>query len=771
MTNVERLEKVAEVISRNAGRIHMIGIGGVGMAGLAHLLSRRGFAVDGCDQVCGPLCHWLAEAGIRIDHEHKESHADAACDLVIYTPAINNDARELSEFRKQGVLEARRGEVLPLLLKGLTSIAVAGSHGKTTTATFIAHMLKRCGLSVGWCIGGSAESPGGVACLPDECDVMVVEADESDGTLRLYNPDIAVVTNVDYDHMEHFDSAEDFEGCFAEFVAKAKRRVVYSADDPIASRLCSGIAKAVSFGAADGAGLSVSGMHLSGGRSEFNVSGLDAHDERLKLPCPGAHNVLNACASVVVGMEMGADIEAIRDALASVSLPDRRYQVVLDGEVRVISDYAHHPTEIKALIWTARREAKGRLRVVFQPHRYTRTKSLLYDFPASFNGVDELVLVPVYAASEPPIRGGGSHDLYACIRSAGSVERLLYSRSLSCAWEYLRRTLRAGDTLLVVGAGDVEQIAHWLKRDAVEGREAAVSGLYAELRDMCGVDALHLDYPIAKRTMFGSGGLADAFLQASSKEILAKTWAFCTRNGLRLHLLGGGGNIVVSDLGVRGVIVSLTGDSFGEISIDGETVHVGASVPIPALLARLEEAGLSGLEFLEGVPGSLGGAVRMNAGAYGGEVGDVLASIVCLDVDGNEIVLDEDGITFAYRSMTCLQGRIVMSASFKLKRVGSESVMWRRDEIRAKREWMKGQRSVGSVFKNPQGKHAGELIDDCAMKGAFVGGVSISERHANVFVNDGTGTSSDMLCLIDMVCAEVRALRSIVLEREVVILE
>ena len=771
MTSDERLEQLSELIKSNSGRIHMLGIGGVGMAGVAHLLSRRGFTVDGCDQMCGTLCHWLSESGISIGHEHNVSHAEKDCDLVIYTPAVDNDERELNAFRKKGVLEARRGEVLPLLLEGVTSVAVAGTHGKTTTATFIAHLLKQCGLSVGWCIGGSAESPGGVACMPDDCDVMVVEADESDGTLRNYSPDIAVVTNVEYDHMEHFKSRKDLEECFADFVAKAKRRVVFNADDPVASRLCADVNGAVSFGTSGAVDLSVSGMYLGGGRSEFNISGLGMQDERLMLPCPGAHNVLNAVASLVVGFELGADIEAVREGLKSASLPDRRYQVLLDGDVRVISDYAHHPTEIKVLIETARNEAKGRLRAVFQPHRYSRTKGLLDDFPACFEGLDELVVVPVYSASEQPILGGASHDLYASIRRFGTVEQLLYSRSLSCAWEYFRQTLREGDTLLVVGAGDVEQIAHWLKRDADEGREQVLSALHSELREICGDEALCLDYPLAKRTMFGSGGNADAFLMISSKEVLAKSWALCTRNGLSLHLLGAGGNVVVSDLGVRGVTASLTGDSFSEISIDGETVRVGASVAIPALMDRLEKAGLTGLEFLEGMPGVLGGVVRMNAGAYGGEVGSLLTRILCLDIEGDEVELSEDKITFAYRSMTCLQGRIVLSADFSLQHVGSEAVAETRDEVRAKRKWMKGKRSVGSVFRNPDGGHAGKLIEECAMKGTSVGGVMVSEEHANIFVNDGTGTSSDMMCLIDMVLAQVRALHGVILEREVVILE
>ena len=238
-----------------------------------------------------------------------------------------------------------------------------------------------------------------------------------------------------------------------------------------------------------------------------------------------------------------------------------------------------------------------------------------------------------------------------------------------------------------------------------------------------------------------------------------------------MHLLGSGGNIVVSDLGVRGVTMHMSGKYFGQIEVQDDLVTVGAAVTTGSLLDRLEDEGLSGLEFLEGIPGVMGGVVRMNAGAYGGEVGPFLERIVCLDSDGQQVVIEKDAITFAYRFMSCLEGRIVLSVDFRCKKMSTGVVAKNRAEIRSKREWMKGQRSVGSVFRNPEGEFAGKLIEDCGLKGFTVGGMSISEEHANIFVNNGAATSSDMLSLIDMAEAEVRARSDVVLEREVVILE
>lgn len=771
MIDKNRKAALLSFIKKGGGRIHMLGIGGVGMSGLAFLLKRRGFDVDGCDKMCGPLCHWLVSCGIPVYQEHNVSHTERGYDLVINTPAVGRNDRELAAFRYKGVLEARRGEVLPLMLDGVRSVAVAGTHGKTTTSTFIAHILKHCGSSTGWCIGGSASSPGGVAGMPDNCDVLVVEADESDGTLRGYHCDIAVITNVEYDHMEHFESPADFESCFSEFAGNAVRRVVYCADDSVATRIGRSVKKGVSYGFSQDADLRISGMKLSPQGCEFDVSGLGLDCERVVLSVPGRHNVLNAAASIIAVLEFGADIDAIKEALAAAVLPDRRYQEVVGGDVSVISDYAHHPTEIRALLDTAGIAGKTASRAVFQPHRYTRTKSLLGDFPAAFSGVGELVLVPVYAASEAPLAGGAIHDLYRAVRMAGTVEKLLYARSLAEAWAYYSRSLNNGDRLLVIGAGDVENIGYWLKRDYVEKRQAGVRALYDKLPELCGREAVEYDFPLGKRTTIGCGGNADVFARIGSAGVLRDVLGFCCRNGLRVHLFAGGSNILVSDLGVRGVTVHLEGSEFERIHIDGVSVRAGAAVKVSRLMDALEEAGLSGLEFLDGIPGMVGGVVKMNAGAFGGEVGNVLKRVRCISSDGGELDISGEGIIHSYRSMKCLDARIVMEAVFECRKSGSGTVARRRAEIRERRKWMKGVRSLGSVFRNPADSPAGRIIDQCGLKGFAVGGLSVSTMHANLFVNDGTGTSSDMMCLMDAVSSVVREKTGIVLEREIDILD
>jgi UDP-N-acetylmuramate--alanine ligase len=407
-------------------RIHMIGIGGIGMAGLALLLKERGHCVTGCDEQDNRQTAWLREKGISVLTGHDPSHlADA--EWIIRTTAVPDDH---SEVVNAAVPVSRRGEVLPALLRDRFTIAVSGTHGKTTTTSMIAQIL-----GCGYCIGGEVPGFAGVA---RDGEIMVVEADESDGTIANYHPDIAVITNIEYDHMEHHASVEAFEACFKTFIANTKQKIVYCAEDPAAARLCKNNPKAVPYG--------------------IQVSGF-----RFQVSLPGRHNQLNACAALEVAKEWKSEAE-IFQALEKIKPVRRRFEKVFQGEYTIISDYAHHPTEIRTLVQTARETLKPeRLLGVFQPHRYTRTKALLADFPPAFQGLDKLWLLPVYAASEKPLTGGTADDLFRTFPTTGSPE-LKSFETLEKAWQDIERELCAGDVLLIIGAGDIEQMAEWARR-------------------------------------------------------------------------------------------------------------------------------------------------------------------------------------------------------------------------------------------------------------------------------------------------------------------
>ncbi len=443
-----------------ARHIHFLGIGGVGMAGLAYLLRKRGDDISGCDLYSTPRTRWLEECGIPVALGHSPSHLQVATsatlpaavatsaplpevnvDELIVTPAVPPDNPELAAARAANLTVRSRGEVLASLVNAADGIAVCGTHGKTTTATFITRLLQNLGASPSWCIGGEtgAMPVAGVGTGP-----LVVEADESDGTLALYRPRTLVLNAVDFDHLEHFNSKDDYFNCYRAAIRQTSGTVIVCADHPQALALAEG--NAVTFGFAP--------------EAQVNAADWPA------IPVLGRHNVANALAAIAVALSRGFKREQIAAALpdAVAALPDRRFELVAESNgVRVYTDYAHHPAELKCAIDMARALHPARLRVMFQPHRYSRTKALRDEFPPAFAAADEVVLAPVYAAFEEPIPGGDITDLYAAF--GGQSPCVILARSLDEGWQHLLRTARPGDILMLLGAGDIINLVPRVQAD------------------------------------------------------------------------------------------------------------------------------------------------------------------------------------------------------------------------------------------------------------------------------------------------------------------
>ncbi len=407
-------------------RVHLMGIGGIGMAGLAWLLKERGLEVSGCDLQQNRQTKWLEGHGIPISYEHHESHISDAIDWLIRSTAVPDSHPEVLRANELNISVSRRGEVLPALMRDRICIAVSGTHGKTTTTAMIAQLL-----DCGYFVGGEILGQKGVA---RDGKIMVVEADESDGTVAGYTPDYSIITNIEYDHMEHHESEAAFISCFEKLIQKTKRTVFYCAEDRLAVELCSGNTKCVPY---------------------------ELSSQPLNLPIPGRHNHLNAAAAIAVSKIWKTE-ESLLQALATIQPIRRRFETVFEeGGIRIVSDYAHHPTEVAALIQTAKELKPKRLLGIFQPHRYTRTLALGNDFPPSFEGLDKLWLIPVYAASEKPIKGGTTADLAEHF-SEQWAGRLKIYESLVTAWESIQTELQEGDLLLIIGAGDIERLTEFL---------------------------------------------------------------------------------------------------------------------------------------------------------------------------------------------------------------------------------------------------------------------------------------------------------------------
>ena len=445
-------------------RVHLVGIGGVGMAGLAYLLKEQGYEVSGCDRARNLYTEWLQAQRVSVSYGHGALHAKGTLYAFVRSAAVAEDLEELELARKRGIPVFVRGQVLASILSThQTSIAVGGTHGKTTTSALLVQLLRSCGRDVSFCVGGVAPGLGSIAGTGDG-SLLVVEADESDGTLVGYHPSVAVVTNIDFDHAEHFYGSEAYDKCFQQFVEQAKELVVYPADQECCFS-CARVPRRLSFGLNPNA--DVRGQILEvGARSSrmlLNYGGKILGE--LTVPLPGQHNVQNALAVCAVALHLGIPFSEMEKNFGTLSGVDRRFEVCYEAdELVVVTDYAHHPSEIKALISTAKQWKRRRILAVFQPHRYSRTLALGSQFPPAFRGVNELIVLPVYAASEKPIEGGRSKDLLRLFRAFGGYE-VAWTSSFAQARSYLSEHLQHGDLLLLVGAGDIEHLWDGVRQD------------------------------------------------------------------------------------------------------------------------------------------------------------------------------------------------------------------------------------------------------------------------------------------------------------------
>ena len=448
-------EEIRRWIRTPGARVHLLGVGGIGMAGVARLLAARGLAVTGCDGGAPRTLAWLRSCGIPATTGHDPAHLENV-DWAIFSPALQPGHPERVAAESRGLPIYRRGQVLPVMAERWKTVAVSGTHGKTTTSSMIAHVLRSCGADPSWCIGGELPPDGAPAGI-GKSEWLAIEADESDGTLAHYAPEIAVVTNVEFDHMEHFASKEAMVECFRAFARQAKA-VVYCADDPEAARIGAEIG-GVSYGFAAGADFRAENLETGSAGSRFAVRG-----HAVSLPLPGRHNVANALAALAACDRCGIALDAAAAALAGFALPKRRFELVAEARgIRIVADYAHHPSEIRALIDAAKQAGAGRIWAVFQPHRYTRTRALGAEFPPAFDGVAGVILAPVYAASEPSQAGGTSEDLLKHFWRHGGPPTEL-AQDLEAAAALVAARWKSGDWVLVVGAGDVEDVGPMLKK-------------------------------------------------------------------------------------------------------------------------------------------------------------------------------------------------------------------------------------------------------------------------------------------------------------------
>ncbi len=443
----------------NFQRIHLIGIGGSGMSGIAEVLLALGYAVSGSDLKSSPTTERLRNLGAKIFEGHEGQHVRGA-QVVVMSSAVRPDNPEIAEARKLKIPVIPRAEMLAELMRLKYGIAVAGAHGKTTTTSLIASVLAAAGFDPTFVVGGRVNAAGTNARV-GQGDYMVVEADESDRSFLLLAPVVAVVTTIDREHLDQYHSLEEIQSVFLEFVNRVPfyGAVVLCLDEPNVQGILPGVKRPViTYGVSAQADLVISEIELAGLESSFRLTfhGDDLGKFRLPSP-PGIHNVRNAAAAAAVALNLGIPADLIREGLAKFAGVGRRFEVkgVFAG-VTLIDDYGHHPAEIRATLEAARGCNYKRLLVLFQPHRYTRTKHLWDEFCSAFNLADVLVISEIYAAGEPPIKGVTGTKLAEAISAAGH-KNVMFTGTLQKGVEALLREAQPGDAILAIGAGTVNR--------------------------------------------------------------------------------------------------------------------------------------------------------------------------------------------------------------------------------------------------------------------------------------------------------------------------
>lgn len=440
-------------------KVHMVGIGGAGMSGIARVMKEYGVSVSGSDLKRSPVTEGLEKLGIPVSEGHQSEFLPSDADIVVYSSAVPPDNPELLSARDRGLEILGRGAMLARLANSHHAIAIAGAHGKTTTTSMIATVLMDCGLEPSFITGGELQVNGIGACTGNG-RYFVVEADESDGSFLELHPYAAVVTNVEDDHLDHYQSLEALQKAFVQFMSQVTpggMAVVCGEDPFLASIALPETIRCLRYGSQDGLDFSMAGWQPCGLGSRFQVLHRGEELGTVELVVPGRHNALNALAAIAVAVELGAEFSRIAASLGSFKGARRRFDMLLKSPLAVVDDYAHHPTEIRATIAAALQAKARRLVVAFQPHRYSRTRQLGAMFGPAFKGADLVVVSDIYAAGEQPLPGVSSRIIHESALKEGL--RSLYVPDMADMEAFLQKELQEGDLLLVMGAGDIWQTA------------------------------------------------------------------------------------------------------------------------------------------------------------------------------------------------------------------------------------------------------------------------------------------------------------------------
>ncbi len=769
----------------NESNIFMLGIGGMGMTPLAIYLRQMGCAVCGFDDhLRPPVGALLQSAGVEwIDCPVLPENTET----IVYSSAISAQHPLLIDASRRGLPLLRRGEMMAKVLAPKKVVAVVGSHGKTTTAGLLAHSLLRNRFPFGYLVGGLFEGDDLLPARYSESEWVVAEIDESDGTIDLFQPEITLVLNLDWDHADYYTNLRQLEETFKALIQRTNKALFLPANCEKLNRLCAGAGiEKIRLG--PGGDYNFEFMETGLGFFKLGLGGRFPQQSEL-IPLEASFNAENALAALAVSHYLIGSIRL--GSLEKFSGIRRRQKKLFDSDGWVVfEDYAHHPREIEAMIRFAREAyADRQLRIVFQPHRFSRTLRLKMELARSLEGADELFLLDVYPASEDPLEGGTIEDLIECFAEAEAED--LYPRkiaSYTCLSTLLKEKMEGPSVVLFLGAGDIDQWADAFVRELLEAKEPKLAGFaphpgnnndnnnswWEKLR--LTVDAetsLSTGVSLADKTTLRVGGPAFFYAEPAGVEDLSLLLKSAAARSLPVYFLGRGSNLLVPDDGFKGLVIRLNHPSWRIIEpLEGGRLWVGGGARLKQICGEACRLGLAGLEFLEGIPGSLGGSLRMNAGVMGGWIFDVVEEVQFMTLGGVLKTLPRVEIEVGYRECRELLQTVAVGAVLRTRNnASSGSIRATLEEFSRKRKSSQPREpSVGCIFKNPEDSYAGRIIDELGLKGLRVGAAEVSQVHGNFIINRGGATCVDVVRLIRNIRREVQKRTGIELQPEVLLM-
>ena len=740
-------------------RVHLMGVAGSGMSGLAALLLELGHEVTGSDKVSTQETARLQRLGLQFHPKHRAEDAREA-ELIIFSSAIKADNPVLTTAHEIGKPTARRAEALAAIMAGKRGIVVAGMHGKTTTSSMIAHVLREGGLHPSHYVGAEIPILGTNAHWDPRGEYFVAEGDESDGTLEYFHPELSLILNVEEEHLDFYGDLAAIDKVFKKLISQTAGSVFYNADDVNAARLSATCERGISYGLSERAHYRGADIELQNFASVFCVYHGEKQLGEAVLNVPGQHNVHNAIGVIAVATELGIPFEKIAASLRKFEHARRRFEIKYASErFLLVDDYAHHPTEIRATLKTARSAGRKRVLTMFQPHRYSRTSALRKEFGAAFADSDRVVITDVYPASENPIPGISGQTIVDEILAHGHAG-VSYQPRLEWVHRDVGNAIDAGDLVLSLGAGNIHEELSILAADLV---------IAEKLKAIVGEDGeVRLYEPMAKHTTLRVGGPAQFWVEPRNENSFAELIRFCRHEALSIFVIGRGSNLLVRQGGIRGVVVHPCGGDFDKVEVKGNEITAGVGAKLKEIAYAGKAAGLGGLEWMEGIPGAVGGGLRMNAGAMGSQTFEKVVQVRYLDGEGNPHTKTREEMDVRYRHVPVLADNYAVSAVFRGEATAREVIARRLEESQEKRRTSQPiAKSAGCIFKNPDSIPAGKLVDELGLKNCRIGQARVSEVHGNFLVNDGGATAEEMLQLIDRIKTVAREKRGIELETEV----